>query len=213
MSTANTAHAVLWTQRKLTLYIALADSFRCGGCQTRFREYPGLMASSKFGSVIPLFCVALSLASCKRPKAEIDGIGTFKLGHTTIAEVGACGKQGTLSYCSNNGAVAIGGQSGTVDLYFRHGDDDAARPPRLTEILVIVNRCKVDPIESELRKELGDATAQVGGTTAWVGKKATIIARLPAEKGICEITFLDPTETERIAEVAPSGVDLTSPKK
>jgi len=160
----------------------------------------------------PALVLALLLAvpqfGCSRERAEVDGIGTYKLGHTSMAEAGACSEREDYTYCSNNGAVAIGGQSGGVDLYFRGKAPEATA----TEILVVVRRCQPEPIEEELQKELGAATYQTGGHSMWVGKKATIIARLPAEKGICEVTFLHPSETERIAKLSPPAARATAAK-
>ena len=163
------------------------------------------MVALRLALLLPALALALATtgSSCKRKAAEIDGIGDFSLSKSTMEQAGACGKRKDFYQCLDAGRVKIGGQAGVVDLYFRDKEGTA------TEILVVVNRCRPEPIERELRKELGQATAQVGGNTAWVGKKATIIARLPAEKGVCEVTFLHPSETERIAELSPPGIDLT----
>lgn len=181
--------------------------------------FPTLSAARLPAALLLFAALTMGLSACKRARAEIDGIGEFKLGVTTQEQAGVCSDRGTFVYCSNNGAVPIGGQKGEVDLYFHKPvkpgepkptvDDKLDPSATVSEILVVVRRCKEDPIEAQLRKELGAATGQVGGTMGWVQKKATIIARLPAEKGVCEISFLHPSETERIREMSPKGMDLT----
>lgn len=139
----------------------------------------------------------LVVVACDRPKPEIDGFGDFHIGKSTIADGYVCSRRGELTYCSNNPSPALAGHTTSTDLYFRGKGDDAP----LVEILVAVNACKDDVVSAALEKKLGDPGERAGDVSMWKQKSAIVVARLPAEPGICEISFLAPTETERIAEL------------
>ncbi len=156
-----------------------------------------------FSALFSAFIVTMaivSLSGCKRAKQDVDGIGPYRLGHTTVADSsGACAPYETYTMCSNNGGVAIAGKPAIVDLYFPDSNDSST----LTEIVLTIKRCNTDAVDAAFRKELGEPVAQVGGRIGWQNSKATIIAQLPAEKDICEINFLHPSEKARIEKLMP----------
>lgn len=158
------------------------------------------MAVSKILPVLAAAALA-SQAGCKHERGEIDGIAEYQLGVTTVADGVVCTPRESYTWCSNNPKVAIGGQAATVDLYF----DGKEKTSTAVEILLTVSNCKEEPILESLKKELGQPTQSVGARWIWRGKKAVIVAQLPAEPGTCEINFLHPSQTERIEK-------LTSPR-
>ncbi len=160
---------------------------------------------------LALVTIAAAAAGCKRAEPEIDGIGQYHLNKTQLKEGVVCRpiKDG-LTYCSNNPQIVIAEQVAQVDLYFRGTEDTAP----LVEILVAVNRCKPNQIETALNSQLGAPGKTLEGKLFWEGKAAVIIAQLPASDGVCEINFVAPTEKDQIAHLKGEpkpGAAKTSP--
>lgn len=152
---------------------------------------PKLLVLATLAASLPL------AAGCKKERGDIDGIGEYQLGVTTVADGAVCTPREKYTWCSHNAGVAIGGQAATVDLYF----DGHEETSTAVEILLTVSRCQEAPLREALVKELGDPGETVGARAVWRGKKAVVVAQLPAERGTCEINFLHPDETERIAKL------------
>lgn len=157
---------------------------------------------------LTLLAVIVALGACSKKKGEIDGIGAYRIGVTTVADGAVCTPRGEYTWCSHNAGVAIGGRGATVDLYFAGSGESATA----VEILVSVKRCEVPPLVRDLEKELGPSKEISSGRMVWRNSKVVIVAQLPAEPGRCEINFLAPTETDRIAKLT-GGHDYSSPSK
>ena len=141
--------------------------------------------------------VALAALACSRPKKEIDGYGLFHLGTSTIADGYACAPSGELTYCSNNPSPPLAGHKTTTDLYFRGAEKSAP----LVEILVGVNACRPDDVAADLVETLGEPSESGQTYLLWRQESAIIVARLPVEPGVCEVSFVAPTERARLAEL------------
>lgn len=146
--------------------------------------------------VLTILLGVASLA-CEREAPEIDGYGSFHIGRTTLADGYVCTPDGDLTFCSNNPSPALAGHQTTTDLYFRGSADDAP----LVEILVAVRACDESKVQAALREKLGAPTKAEGATRVWTQKSAIVVARLPAEPGVCEISFVAPDETERLRQL------------
>jgi hypothetical protein len=157
----------------------------------------GVGGDSGYPAVMRLIAALLVLAAagCERKEAEIDGVGEWRVGKTTRSAGVVCQDQeGGISWCSHNGTIAIGGQSGNVDLYFDGHTDDAP----LAEILVTVLRCREQPIEQALIEQLGAPAERVKSALVWQRPLVNIVAMLPSEPDLCELSFLHPNQTERL---------------
>lgn len=150
-------------------------------------------------ALLPLAAV-LTVSGCSKKKGEIDGIGEYRIGVTTVADGAVCTPRGEYTWCSHNAGVAIGDRAADVDLYFKGTEETATA----VEILVSVKRCEVPPVVRDLEKELGPSAEISPGRMIWRNSKVVIVAQLPAEPGRCEINFLAPSETDRIAKLTQS---------
>lgn len=152
-----------------------------------------LAAPARFAAV----CALVALGACSKKKGDIDGIGEYRIGVTTVADGAVCTPRGDYTWCSHNAGVALGGRAADVDLYFKGTDKTSTA----VEILVSVKRCEVPPLVKALEAELGPSEEISSGRMVWRNSKVVIVAQLPVEPGRCEVNFLAPSETERIAKL------------
>jgi hypothetical protein len=149
-------------------------------------------------AALAVLVISLTIA-CSRPEPGFDGIGPWHVGKTTMKDAVRCDPPGAaepdLHWCYLNPEQTLAGQRATVDLYFR-GTGDAAP---LAEVLVAVGRCKVEALDRFLASKLGPAPESHGQTFVWKQPTATIVARLPSAPNECQIHFLAPGETRRLA--------------
>jgi hypothetical protein len=160
-------------------------------------EYPGAMARLLIAAAAAAAAALLATPGCKRAQGDIDGIGEYRLGVTTVSDGVVCTPRDSYTWCSHNAGVAIGGQAATVDLYFNGLEETATA----VEILLTIQRCQEPPLRAELIEQLGKPDETAGARSVWRGKKAIIVAQLPAEPGLCEVNFVHPSETDRIAKL------------
>lgn len=146
-------------------------------------------------------CAVALLAPCSRKKGEIDGIGEYRVGVTTVADGAVCTPRGDLTWCSHNPGVAIGNRPADVDLYF-NGTDETAKA---VEILLSVKRCDVALLVKDLEQQLGPSPEISSKLMVWRNSKVVIVAQLPVEPGRCEVNFLALTETKRIEKLTRGG--------
>jgi hypothetical protein len=137
-------------------------------------------------------------AGCQRRRAEIDGIGRWKLGVTTLAEAGGVCSPDEITFCSHAGTVPIGSQQADVNLYF------AGRAPQapLIEIELTIRGCNPDEAGPALTAALGEPTERRDKRMTWKGSRAYIAGRLPLEGRRCVISFVPATDAKRIGELA-----------
>lgn len=155
------------------------------------------MSRPNFHAALAVVCAVFALAGCSKKKGEIDGIGAYRIGVTTVADGVVCSPRGEYTWCSHNPGVAIGNRPADVDLYFKGTGESATA----VEILVSVKRCEVPELVKSLEKELGPSPEISSGRMVWRNSKVVIVAQLPAEPGRCEVNFLAPTETDRITKL------------
>jgi hypothetical protein len=147
--------------------------------------------------LLAALCAVTLLGSCSRKKGEIDGIGEYRIGVTTVADGAVCTPRGAYTWCSHNPGVAIGNRPADVDLYFAGTEETA----KAVEILVSVKRCEVPLLVKDLEKQLGPSKEIASKLMVWRNTKVVIVAQLPAEPGRCEVNFLAHSETKRIAKL------------
>jgi hypothetical protein len=157
---------------------------------------------SRWTSALPLL---LTLA-CSRPDPGFDGIGPWHIGKTTMKEAGVrcdppAASDPDLHWCYLNPDLTFAEQHASADLYFRGPDDSA----KLAEILLVISRCNVEGIDKALTTKLGPAPERHGTTFVWKQPTASIVARMPSAPGECEISFLGPGETRRLAALIRRG--------
>ena len=142
------------------------------------------------------------LASCEAKKAEPNGIGQWRFGHTTpkiAAKYGLCDKTDTstgrkVTWCHQMPPLKIANRNTTVDLYFDgHGDDGA-----LIEIQLVVIGCVEDDLDRWLRSALGPPKETRATRSYWQNSFMWVAALMPAEPGRCRMHFLPPSETAEI---------------
>lgn len=150
-------------------------------------------------SVLSVATLALALTACKK-KPDYAGIGPWQLGKTTLKDnQGFCQEDGKLQWCHNQPPLELGGQSAHVDLYFR-GEGPQAR---LVEILLDIRPCDHGQLKAYLDDALGgsEGANEAGDKVYWKNDHAFIAAKLPAEPNRCEVSFVEPDDTKRIADL------------
>jgi len=152
--------------------------------------------------VLALCCTA----SCSRKEAEINGIGKWVLGKTTLAEAPGFCSPDTITFCSANGAVPIGNQVADVNLYFRGGEPDSP----LVEIELAVRRCNHQDLVPALIDVLGEPNVRKQNHYIWKSGAAFIAGVIPAQARRCELSFVSPDDKKRVAELT-AAANATSP--
>jgi len=139
-----------------------------------------------------------ALSACEKKEPPIDGIGPWHIGRSVKSEGTICQPlEDGVTYCSHNPPMSIADHRATVDLYFRGHQDSAP----LGEILLALGSCDVQAVDRWLTSKLGVAPAQRGRAPVWPGPKATVVALLPAQDGVCEVHFLEPNDEKRLAQL------------
>ena len=143
--------------------------------------------------------VALAaLAACEKKAAPVDGIGPWHIGRSVASEGTICRplEDGT-TYCSHNPEMSIAEHRASVDLYFRGHESSST----LSEILLALGSCDVQAVDRWLTSKLGVAPTRRGRAPVWPGEKATVVALLPAQDGVCQIHFLEPNDQKRLGQL------------
>jgi hypothetical protein len=139
----------------------------------------------------------LLLAACSERKAPVDGVGPWHIGKSTLAEDGGrCETSETPVWCFEM-QIGIAGHSAEPNLYYASADPTAP----LTEILLSLSGCRDGEVRAWLEQSLGKPTASSEKRATWKTRTVFVAAGLPAEPGRCEINFVAPTDTKRIAEL------------
>lgn len=149
-------------------------------------------------SILVALLLAALLAGCEKKQAPIDGIGPWHIGRSVKSEGTICRplKDG-MTYCSHNPEMSVAEHRATVDLYFRGQEESSP----LSEILLALGACNVEAVDRWLTEKLGVAPARRGRALVWPGQAATAVALLPAQDGICEIHFIEPSDEKRLAQL------------
>jgi hypothetical protein len=169
------------------------------------------------------------LAACDRKKGQPVGIGNYKFGHTTRANIydGICqptelndGRKAT--WCFALPPVKIGQRVADVDAYFlgQETEGNAKLPEKerkpalekmpLLEVQFKIRGCVESEAEQWIRQRFGpqDVKQSKGALAVWQNDFVWIGAFLPSEQAKCLIHFLpvgESAEIQRIKEKAGGG--------
>jgi len=148
--------------------------------------------------------LALVVGACSNRAPEFSGIGRFRFGHTTLADVtdGICqpadlhdGRKGT--WCFAQTPIRIGTSNAEIDLYFL-GTDKAAT---LIEIQLKVRGCHEDALDQWMRTSFGPPIANKSTRGYWKNSFLWAAAMMPSEPGRCLVHFLPLSENAEIERI------------
>lgn len=172
-----------------------------------------------------LAAAVLALAACEGAQPQAAGLGMYKLGHTTRADlkVGVCqpteltdGRKAT--WCFALTPIKVGQHTADVDAYFLGTDPpllpesptDEARVERrkelakepLIELQLKIRGCVETEVEQWMRQRYGGADADSAGNHLyWHNDFMWAMAEVPSEAGRCVIHFLPVIETAEIVRL------------
>ena len=167
----------------------------------------------------------LTGAGCDAKKPQAVGLGPYRFGHTTRADLksGVCqpteltdGR--TATWCFALPPIKVGERTADVDAYFLGSDPpllaenptEEARAARrkeleklpLIELQLKIRGCVETDVEQWMRQRYGGADSDSAGTHVyWHNDFLWAMAELPSEPGRCLIHFLPTTEGAEIARL------------
>lgn len=147
--------------------------------------------------------VALGLVGCERKKPEPNGIDLWEFGKSTLAQAKTrtrCQAQDDLTWCFGARELGLGKQGAQVQLFFKGHEDTAP----LAEIALTVRACQGDELGASLERVLGvpERHAKSGDKKLFWRKPLMFVVADLAASGGCEINFVEPADTKRIAELS-----------
>jgi hypothetical protein len=164
------------------------------------------------GGLVALIALALALA-CSGREPEHDGIGPWRLPHTTLGNIheGLCqptdladGRKATWCFAlppirigGNGGNGRSGTTSAEVDLYFLGTEPSA----RLIEIQLKVRGCREDELEQWLRAGFGAPIEARPNRGYWKNSFLWAAALMPSEPGRCLVHLLPLSENAEIDRI------------
>ena len=146
----------------------------------------------------------VALVACGSREPEFSGIGKFRFGHTTLADVndGICqptelndGRKGT--WCFAQTPFRIGKSNAEVDLYFLGTDPTA----RLIELQLKIRGCHEDELEQWMRGAFGPPVDSKATRGYWKNSFLWAAALMPSEPGRCLVHFLPLSENAEIDRI------------
>lgn len=147
---------------------------------------------------------AAVVVGCNDKKAEFNGVGKWRFGHSTLkqAKEGVCqptdlndGRKGT--WCFAQTPFKIGKRVADVDLYFLGTDPDAA----LIEIQLKVRGCVEDELDQWMRTGFGPPLETKPTRGYWKNSFLWAAALMPSEPGRCLVHFLPLSENAEIERI------------
>ena len=150
--------------------------------------------------------LVLVLAACEGKKGEPSGIGSWRFGHTTVAnakKVGLCdattpnNSDRKITWCHQMPPLKITNRNTSVDLYFEGHADDG----KLIEIQLSVRGCVEEDLDRWLRGVFGPPRETRAGRGYWQNSFMWIAALMPSEPGRCLIHLLPLSETSEIERI------------
>lgn len=148
--------------------------------------------------------VAVVALGCGSREPEFSGIGRFRFGHTTLAEItdGICqptdlndGRKGT--WCFAQTPIKIGGSTAEVDLYFF----GTAPTAPLIEIQLKVRGCHEDQLDQWMRTAFGPPIESKPTRGYWKNAFLWAAALMPSEPGRCLVHLLPLAENAEIDRI------------
>jgi len=157
--------------------------------------------------------LVLALAGCEGQKPQAAGLGSYRFGHTTRAQLksGVCqptelsdGRKAT--WCFALPPIKVGERSADVDAYFLGTDPPLLgsnpTPEQLAARRAELEKLPLIELQLQIRKRYGGADADSKGTHLyWHNDFLWAMAELPSEPGRCLIHFLPATEGAEIARL------------
>lgn len=162
----------------------------------------GVVAS--IGGVATLV-VIMATGACGNKEPEFAGVGKYRFGHTTYADIkdGVCqpttvddGKREAM-WCFALPAYKIANRAAEVELYFEGKADDAP----LIEIQLKVRGCLEQDLETWMRTSFGPPIEQRDKRLYFKNSFLWAAALIPSEPGRCRIHMLPNSESAQIAKV------------
>lgn len=150
--------------------------------------------------------LVLALAACEARKGEPSGIGSWRFGHTTVAnakKAGLCDATTTsegnrkITWCHQMPPLKIANRNTTVDLYFEGHADDG----KLIEIQLGVRGCVEEDLDRWLRSGFGPPKETRATRAYWQNSFLWIAALMPDEPGHCLVHLLPVSETAEIERI------------
>jgi hypothetical protein len=178
------------------------------------------------GSLAAVIAVIAGLTGgCESRKSAPSGLGPYRFGHTTRAQLksGVCqpteltdGRKAT--WCFALPPIKVGERTADVDAYFLGTDPPllgenpteeqrTARKAELAKLPLIelqlkIRGCVETEVEQWMRQRYGGADADSKGVkTFWHNDFLWAMAVLPSEPGRCIVHFLPVSETAEIARL------------
>lgn len=172
-----------------------------------------------------LALLVVILAACEGSKPQVNGLGMYRFGRTTRANIhsGVCqptelNDARKATWCFSMPPIKVGERIAEVDAYFLgtdppllpDGATDEQRKARraelekqpLIELQLKVRGCVEVEVEQWMRQRYGGAHKDSKGTKPfWQNDFMFALAELPSEPGRCLIHFLPASETAEIARL------------
>lgn len=161
----------------------------------------GVVAS--IGGVATI-AVIMGTGACGSKEPEFAGIGKYRFGHTTRADIkdGVCqptpiddGKR-QATWCFALPAYKIANRTAEVELYF----DGTANDASLIEIQLKVRGCLEQDLESWMRTSFGPPIEQREKRFYYKNSFLWAAALIPSEPGRCRVHLLPNSEQGQIAK-------------
>ena len=147
----------------------------------------------------------LGLVACNDPTPEFAGVGAYRIGVTTIADVknGRCdptdldGGRRKATWCYGMPAYKVADRTAQIDLYF-----EGTQPTGpLIELQLTIRGCIEQDLETWMRTNFGVPVETRAGRGYWKNSVLWAAALMPSDPGRCVVHFLPLSETAEIARI------------
>jgi hypothetical protein len=152
--------------------------------------------------------VLVALAACDGGKAEPNGLGNYKFGHTTRASIHDGNCQPTklrdgrdAIWCFALPPIKVGNRVAEVDTYFSLAPPYTKETAPLIEIQLKVRGCVEDEADQWMRARFGPPIETKSTREYWKNSFVWAAALLPSEPGRCLIHLLPLSENAEIDRI------------
>jgi hypothetical protein len=162
------------------------------------------VSRARSGVPIVALIAVMGMMACGSREPEFSGIGAFRFGHTTLADVndGICqptdlndGRKGT--WCFAQTPIRIGQSNADIDLYFLGTQKTAP----LIEIQLKIRGCHEDALDQWMRTAFGPPIENKATRGYWKNAFLWAAAMMPSEPGRCLVHFLPLSENAEIDRI------------
>lgn len=152
-----------------------------------------------------LAALAVLAVGCKDGPPEFSGIGKYRFGKTTLADVkdGICQptdvESGTrkATWCFQLPPYSVAGRTAEIDLYFEGTEPSG----KLIEIQLKVRGCIEADLETWMRSNFGPPIETRAKRLYWKNSYLWAAGLIPSEPGRCLVHLLPLSETSEIARL------------